>query len=385
MKLTRRKFLVRGGLGLSAAALSVCGCTVKASKQAVNTMSNYPMPNYRSTGVKLIENSTPKADSFYIPAEWEPHEFTIMAFPPAQNWVDYGLNRARHEWATVANTINEFEPVLMAIDPDDFEVAKRLLSGSIELVEIPVNDGWSRDSGPIFLVNGNGERRVAGFTFNGWGAKFPPYDDDALLKARLCEYLDVEMYEIDLVLEGGGIVFDGEGTVMTTEQCLLHPNRNPGMTKSDVEAYFSDYLGASKTIWLDRGLEPDPITDGHVDGICAYAAPGVVLLHTTDDRNDPNYEICKDAKRRLQNTTDARGRSLEVIDIPLGERVAHIGFYIVNGGVIVPLAGDREQDDEPLAILRDVFPDREVVGVSGQTLAEGGGSVHCITQQVPKV
>ncbi|MBO9999099.1 MAG: agmatine deiminase family protein [Cyanobacteria bacterium SID2] len=343
------------------------------------------MPNYRSTGVKLIENSTPKADSFYIPAEWEPHEFTIMAFPPAQNWVDYGLNRARHEWATVANTINEFEPVLMAIDPDDFEVAKRLLSGSIELVEIPVNDGWSRDSGPIFLVNGNGERRVAGFTFNGWGAKFPPYDDDALLKARLCEYLDVEMYEIDLVLEGGGIVFDGEGTVMTTEQCLLHPNRNPGMTKSDVEAYFSDYLGASKTIWLDRGLEPDPITDGHVDGICAYAAPGVVLLHTTDDRNDPNYEICKDAKRRLQNTTDARGRSLEVIDIPLGERVAHIGFYIVNGGVIVPLAGDREQDDEPLAILRDVFPDREVVGVSGQTLAEGGGSVHCITQQVPKV
>ena len=182
----------------------------------------------RAQGVKLIANSTPAEDGFYFPAEWEKHESTIMAFPPPQNWkvLEIPLRDVYEQWADVANTISEYEPVLMAVRPQEKKIAKRVLSKAIELFEVPLNDGWSRDSGPVFVVNGNGDRRVAGFTFNGWGAKFPPYADDALLKARLCKQLDVAMYPIDAVLEGGAIAVDGEGTLITTEQCLLNKNRN---------------------------------------------------------------------------------------------------------------------------------------------------------------
>ncbi|NEO87710.1 MAG: agmatine deiminase family protein [Spirulina sp. SIO3F2] len=342
------------------------------------------MPNYTPTGVRLL-GSTPRQDGFYFPAEDAVHEYTIMAFVPAQNWADNGLWDAQEEWAATANAVSEFEPVLMVVDPSDRAAARQLLSSDIEQIEFPLNDGWSRDTGPIVLVNpATRERRIAGFTFNGWGAKFPPYNDDALLKAYLGAELGWGMYAIDLIMEGGGIIHDGEGTIITTEQCLLHRNRNPGWTKADVEAVFRDYLGAEKTIWLGKGLVPDPVTDGHVDGIAAYVEPGVVLLYTTDDRSDPNYAICQDAKARLSRATDAQGRRFEIVEMPLGS-VVHMGFYLVNGGVIVPIAEDPDEDDEPLAILQEVFPEREVVGVPGVVLAEGGGSVHCITQQVPRV
>ncbi|MBE9032221.1 agmatine deiminase family protein [filamentous cyanobacterium LEGE 11480] len=382
---SRRRFLQYGSW--TAASLAVgAGChggetpIQRGETQAQQRPDN--QPDYKSTGVEL-RTSTPKQDGFYFPAEWQPHAATIMAFPPAQNWQGYGLSNARQEWADTANTISEFEPVMMAIDPADTKIAQQLLSRKIELLEYPLNDGWSRDSGPMILVNGQGDRRVAGFTFNGWGEKLPPYADDAMLKAHLAKQLDLTMYPIPLVMEGGGVILDGEGTVITTEQCLLHPNRNPGISKVQVEQYFADYLGATKTIWLGQGLTPDPITDGHVDGIAAYAAPGVVLLHTTDDPSDPNYAICRDAQQRLSGAKDAKGRKLKIITMPLGEKALHMGFYIANGCVVVPIANDPAEDDAPLAILRETFGDRQVIGVSGVTLAQGGGSVHCITQQVP--
>jgi len=361
--------------------------SLHAQEKTMPTMLD-SMPDYSSTGAKLIQGSTPKADGFYYPAEWEKHDFSIMVMPPPQNWRNYGipLDDVRSQWADVANELAEYEHVLMVVRPEDRAKAKRLLSGDIELVEFAANDGWSRDSGPMFVVDGKGNRRVAGFTFNGWGAKFPPYADDGLLKARLCKHLDTPMYPIDFVLEGGAVTVDGEGTLITTQQCLLHKSRNTKHDKTAVETILNDALGTKKVVWLGKGLAPDPVTDGHVDGICAFVGPASVMLHTTDDRSDVNYPICQDAKRRLQQATDANGQKLEIIEVPLDGDVSYLNFYIANGTILVPVTGDKAQDDRPMGVMKEVFGDEyEVIGVDSNVLGEGGGGIHCITQQVPKV
>lgn len=376
----RREFLIQSTTTLAVAA--AVSPALNADEPDITRM-----PDYKPTGVKLLSNSTPANDGFYFPAEWENHESTIMVMPPPQNWKGYGipLVDVRVQWADVANKLSGYEPILMVIDPREKRYAKRLLSREIELIEFPVNDGWSRDSGPMFVVNGKGERRVAGFTFNGWGAKFPPYKDDALLKARLCEHLGVPMYPIDLCLEGGAVAVDGEGTVLTTEQCLLNKNRNSAVDRKAIERQLNAALGTKKVIWLGKGLEPDPVTDGHIDGIAAFAKPGSVLLHTTDDRNDANFKICQDAKARLKKSTDAMGRQLEVIEVPLDGDVSYMNFYIANGCILVPITTDPKQDQRPMGILREVFGDYDVIGIDSTVLGEGGGGIHCITQQVPAV
>jgi len=376
----RREFLIQSVLA-TAGALG----GARTSNAQDNDMTK--MPDYSLTGAKLISGSTPVADGFHYPAEWEKHEFTIMVMPPPQNWKGYGLplRDVRGQWADVANKLSEYEPVLMVVDPSEKRYATRLLNKEIERIEFPVNDGWSRDSGPMFVVNGQGERRVAGFTFNGWGAKFPPYADDALLKARLCKHLDVPMYAIDLCLEGGAVAVDGAGTVITTEQCLLNSNRNATPNRANIQNVLNESLGTRKVIWLGKGLEPDPVTDGHVDGLAAFAEPGAVLLHTTDDRSDRNYRICQDAKKRLQQATDAQGHRLEVIEVPLDGDVSYMNFYIANGCILVPITKDQRQDARPMGVLREVFDDYDVIGIDSTVLGEGGGGIHCITQQVPSI
>lgn len=385
-KFSRRDALsFAASLGLTA----LTGCSRNGASSPTHTTTNpehSTMPDYASTGAELIVSSKPKTDGFYQPAEWQPHECTIMMLPPPQNWTPIGMpmRDVREQWAAVANTIADFEPVVMVVRPEDRKHAKKLLSKEIELIEFPLNDGWSRDSGPVFVVNDKGERRIAGFRFNGWGGKMEPFDNDALIKGHLASHFETPMYPIDFVLEGGAVAVDGEGTLITTEQCLLNDNRNT-QSREEVERLLNDTLVTEKVIWLGKGLEPDPITDGHVDGIAAFAGPGRVLLHTTEFKDDPNYEICRDAKRRLEAATDAAGRKLEVVELPLtSETVTHMNFYIGNGFVLVPTAGRKREDKEPMGILRDVFPDHKVIGVDGTVLGEGGGGIHCITQQVPR-
>lgn len=343
--------------------------------------------DYTSTGATLI-NHPPVKEGYYFPAEWQHHERTLMQFLPEQNWVGYPIRPVRKEWAGVANAVSEFEPVTMVVEPDARarSQAKEMLSTQIELIEYPMNDGWARDTGPIILVNGTKERRVAGFGFNGWGEKFWPYRDDSLLKGHLAKYFNMPLHPHDLIIEGGGVHVDGEGTLLTTEQCLLHKNRNPGWTKAGIEAALKDYLGIKKVIWLPKGLVPDPITDGHIDGMAAFAAPGVVLLHTTTESSDPNYQITEAARKILQETPDAKGRKIEIIELPLTSwDVLHMNFYICNGGIIVPVANKSGEDDRPLGILREAFPKHKIVPVTGREMAGGGGGVHCITQQMPAV
>lgn len=341
--------------------------------------------DYSGTGVGIVPGA-PAADGYRMPAEWERHERTIMAFPTAPNWRRRMLPRARAEWVGVARAIAQFEPVTMIAEPADADVARELCGDDIEILELPIDSGWSRDTGPIFLLDGKGNRRAAGFTFNAWGGKFPNVAKDRLVKAHACQQLDVGMYAAPLVLEGGAITVDGQGTLIAVEESVVNDNRNPGVTRAGVEKILADYLGVKKVIWLARGIQPDPITDGHVDGICVFVRPGVVMLQTTDDPEDENFAICRDARKRLAAAKDARGRRLKVIELPMtADEILHVNYYICNGGVIVPVTGDDEQDRVPLGVIRKAFPKHRVVPVVATTIARGGGGIHCITQQVPAI
>jgi len=321
-----------------------------------------------------------------MPAEWAPHERTLMCWPARESMWEERFAQAQADHAEVANAIAAFEPVLMAADPRHGAEARRLCGENVEVVEIPLDDSWARDSGPIFVTGDGGERTGVQFGFNGWGEKFVPYDDDARFATRVLELLGDERRDAThLVLEGGSITVDGEGTLITTEQCLLEEHRNPQLAREEIEAELRAQLGAERVIWLGLGLVEDHDTDGHVDNICAFVAPGRVVLQTVTEEANPNYAPIQDNLRRL------RDAGLEVVELPWlpyveGEQpptvVPYTNFYICNGGLIVPVRGE-ETDADALALLESLYPGREAVPVAGETLALGGGGVHCITQQVP--
>jgi agmatine deiminase len=323
--------------------------------------------------------------SLRMPAEWAPHERTIMCWPARESMWQERFAQAQADHAEVANAIAAFEPVLMAADPRGVAEARRLCGDRVDVVEIPLDDSWARDSGPIFVVS-DGRRRGVDFGFNAWGEKFLPFADDAEYARRVLEHLGEERRDArDLVLEGGSIAVDGEGTLITTEQCLLEEHRNPRLTREEIEAELRAQLGVERVIWLGLGLVEDDDTDGHVDNICAFVEPGRVVLQTVADEANPNFAPSQENLRRL------RDAGLDVVELPWlpyvdGEQpptvVPYTNFYICNGGLIVPTRGE-ETDAEALALLESLYPGREAVAVAGETLALGGGGVHCITQQVP--
>ncbi|MFE2727472.1 agmatine/peptidylarginine deiminase [Kitasatospora sp. NPDC059327] len=329
--------------------------------------------------------------SFRMPAEWTEHEGCLMAWPTrAELWGD-ALDEARREYAGVARAISAFEPVTMVACPGQGEEARALCGEGVEVVELPIDDSWFRDSGPIFVLGPGGERAGVDFRFNAWGGKHHPFDTDDRIAGALLERLGVERIDSRMILEGGAITVDGEGTLITTEQCLLHPNRNPGMSKAEIEAELVAKLGVSTVIWLPYGGLLDTETDGHVDGVCAFVAPGKVIVQLPSDPGHPDYERMRANRAVLEAAVDAKGRKLEIIDLPQSAfvdvegkdtEVGYLNFYIANGGVVVPVA-DVPQDEEVLAVIAAALPGRKVVGVRSRVIAYGGGGVHCITQQVP--
>jgi agmatine deiminase len=295
------------------------------------------------------------------------------------------LAQARADYAAVANAIAEFEPVTMIANPGaDAAQARAACSGSVEVVELPLDDSWLRDCGPIYAYDEDGQRIAVHFRFNAWGEKFTPWDRDAAVGGLVAESLGDEVLEASIVLEGGSILSDGGGTLLSTEECLLNPNRNPSLSREQIEDALRRYLGAQWIVWLGRGLVEDRDTDGHVDLIAAFTRPGQALLQTVPQDN-VNFERCEENRARLQ------AADIDVIELPflpyasvVGETVAagYLNLYVCNGAVIVPAAG-ADTDSEARSIIARAYPDREVVLVPGAVLAYGGGGPHCITQQVP--
>jgi agmatine deiminase len=326
-----------------------------------------------------------------MPAEWEPHDACLMAWPTREILWDRYFERAKQEYAATANAISEFEPVKMVTNPDQSEEARRSCGSGVEILEIPIDDSWVRDSGPIFCLGADGQRRGVDFVFNSWGERFKPFDRDSAMSAEILALLGLDRASSPMVFEGGGITVDGEGTAITTEQCLLNTNRNPGMSRNEIEYELHRTLGIEELIWLPWGQAEDAHTDGHVDGACTYVRPGVVLAQTCEDPKNPNYELMAANLEVLKNSEDVAGRALEVIEFPYlpyfdldGEPmvVSYVNLYIANGAVIVPLA-DHPLDEPALDLIGRAFPDREVVGVPGRIISFGGGGPHCITQQIP--
>lgn len=326
-----------------------------------------------------------------MPAEWEPHARCLMGWPARVDMWGERLAAAERDYAAVANAIADHEPVLMVARGSDAPAARAACASGVEVIELPLDDSWLRDTGPLFVRDGDGGVVGVDFAFNAWGEKFRPYEDDARLAARVLERLGIARRAVPLVLEGGAITVDGEGTLITTESVLLNPNRNPGRSREEVEALIGEALGVERVIWLSDGLLEDRDTDGHVDNVCHFLSPGRVIVQTVTDPENPNYERLTANRDRLRAATDARGRRLEVLELPIlpylldedEPTVApYLNFYLANGAVIVPVSDERT-DAEALELLADALPDRQVVPVPGATLAHGGGGVHCITQQQP--
>ena len=359
-------------------------------------------------------NSTPRADGFHMPAEWAPQTQVWMVWPErSDNW-RLGGKPAQAAHVAVAKAIARFEPVTVGVSAGQYENASAQLDmPNIRVVEISNDDAWVRDTGPTFVINDHGEVRGVDWTFNAWGGfdggLYWPWLRDDQVARKILEIERYPRYRTEgFVLEGGAIHVDGEGTLLTTEECLLNQNRNPQLSRADIEAQLRSHLGIDRVIWLPNGLFNDE-TDGHVDNFCCYVRPGEVLLAWTDDPQNPNYPRCQAAMAVLEQARDAKGRQLIVhkmpipgplyasdeecagVDLVAGSQErdpsirlagSYVNFLIVNGGIIAP-SFDDPQDAAARAILQRLFPEHRVVMVPGREILLGGGNIHCITQQQP--
>jgi agmatine deiminase len=334
----------------------------------------------------MSQTSTPEQEGFSMPAEWSPHAATLMAWPLEADYWEGRVEDARREWAGVARAVASAEPVIMVCNPVDEQSVRDHCGAGVEVLPVPIDDSWMRDAGPIFVRDDAGEVAAVSFRFNAWGERFPSWANDDAMPAAVAAHLGLRLFEAPFVLEGGSILTDGEGTLLTTEMCLLNPNRNPMMSKDEIEAGLHAYLGVDTVVWLPYGMAGDvgPVaTDGHVDGVATYLSPGRIALLVPDDPTDADHDFGYANLAALSGATDARGREIEVERlIGADGRNAYANCYVANGIVVAPMTG-AEADQRGLEQLAKLFPDREVIGVPAATIAFGGGGPHCITQQVP--
>ena len=322
-----------------------------------------------------------------MPAEFARHQRTVICWPARPEIYGTRLVEAQTAHAALANTISGYEPVMMIANPADMKTARKACAENVDVVSLEIDDAWFRDSGPNYVVE-NGELIATCWTFNGWGEKFVPFDKDATIASRWVAKAGHKMRKIDMVLEGGSINVDGAGTLITTEQCLLNPNRNPELSREQIATQLCEQLGQKQVVWLPFGLALDDDTDGHVDNVAAFIGSRDVIMQGCDDKNEADFVRC------AANIAVAKSAGLNVRVIPVlpyvvtdGVRAAvpYLNFYICNDAVIVPVCG-HDADSEMLALLGEYIPDRDIIGLEiGQILAHGGGGIHCITQQVPAI
>ena len=358
-------------------------------------------------------DSIPSQDGFRMPGEFEPHSGTYMIWPERpDNW-RLGAKPAQHVFAKVANAIGKYEPMTMVVSRNQYDNARNMLADYVKVVEMSNDDSWMRDCGATFVIDDKGNKRAIDWKFNAWGGLvdglYFPWDQDDKIAMKMAELEQVDRYRLDdFILEGGSIHVDGEGTLITTEECLLSEGRNSHLTKEEIEKVLMDTLNVQKVLWIPRGIYNDE-TNGHVDNICNFVKPGVVVLAWTDDENDPQYEISKQAYDYLSSETDAKGRKLEIhklycpapilitkqesmgvdaIDGTLprqeGDRLAasYANYYTGNGFVALPIFKDPN-DELAINLLKKLYPGRVIIPIYAREILLGGGNIHCITQQVP--
>ena len=342
---------------------------------------------------------SPKELNYYMPAEWYPHKCCWMQWPyenpnhagykAIPSWSHFDFEKGRLAWANVAKSISEFEQVKMLVHPNNITNAKNLLDSRIEIIELEIDDCWARDSGAIFLLNDKNELGGIDWEFNGWG-KFKPYDSDNKIAKFMLKNSSAAYFKNNMILEGGSIHVDGEGTLLTTEQCLLNKNRNPKLSQEEIEKNLKEFFNIKKIIWLKNGT--DEGTDGHVDNIACFIKPGKVIALSCNDKNDTFYDKINQNLEILKTSTDSQGRRLEVIELEMSykrfipnddEPSSYINFYIANNGIVMPSFKDEKADNNAKNIIQANFPDRKIITINGIDILMGGGNVHCITQQQP--
>ena len=340
---------------------------------------------------------TPLENQFYMPPEWYPHECCWMQWPTetfpsdvTPSWSHFDLDRGRIAWANVANTISQFETLKMIVHPDDQESAISLLNNNVEILELPINDAWCRDTGAIFLLNDKHELGGVDSDFNCWGYKENFELDDKIAKFMI-EKTKAKYFKNNMVLEGGSINVNGKGTMITTEQCLLNKNRNPELSKEQIEKNLNDYFGVSKIIWLKHGT--DEGTDGHVDNVACFSNSNTILTMTCSDKSDSYYDLLSENLEILKSSTDQDGNPINIIELEMSKKrlipnddepSSYINFYISNNAIILPIFGDEPADENAKKILDSQFQNRQIVCLDGRDILLGGGNIHCITQQQPR-
>lgn len=334
---------------------------------------------------------------FYMPAEWEEHEATWLAWPHNPNTWPGQLDRIPPLWVQMIQALHAQEKVHLCVKDDNMAqeakafLRKNNISQNVFLHLIPTNDAWARDHGPIF-VRKNNQMKVLDWIFNSWGKKYGPWDLDDVVPRKAAQILGLPCEIIEMVLEGGSIDVNGRGTLLTTEKCLLNENRNPHLSKEEIEKQLKRSLGVKNILWLGEGIVGDD-TDGHIDDITRFVNPTTVVTAIEEDPTDENYKPLQDNLRRLRSMKDQDGNPLDVLTLPMPGPVyyedqrlpaSYANFYIANGVVLVPTYR-HENDEKALSVLRRVFPTRTVVGIDCTDLVWGLGAIHCVTQQQPKI
>ena len=332
-----------------------------------------------------------------MPAEWHPHECCWMQWPTeffpinaTSSWSHFDLDKGRLAWANVANAISRFEKLKMIVHPNDYKSALNLLDKNIEILQTPIDDAWCRDTGAIFLLNEKNQLGGVDSDFNCWGYKENFEQDDKVAKFMINE-ANATYFKNDMVLEGGSIHVNGQGTLITTEQCLLHENRNPHLSKDDIENNLKNFFGVTKIIWLKHGT--DEGTNGHIDNVACFSDEGSILAMTCSDKQDTYYDLLSENLEILKTSVDQDNKPLNIVELEMSKKrlipdddepSSYINFYIANDAVIFPIFGDDVADQNAMKIIKSQFPNRQIVCLDGHDILMGGGNIHCITQQQPK-
>ena len=344
--------------------------------------------------------ATPKKSGYHFPAEWHSHRATWLSWPHKEASWPGKLDSVYAPYSQFIKEVAAGEQVCINVIDDDMEAAAtvHLEAAGVNMANIqffhhPTNDAWCRDHGPAFVINpGSGKKAIIDWGYNAWGGKYPPYEQDDVIPTLVGKALDLPVFHPGIVMEGGAVDFNGQGTVLTTEACLLNPNRNPHLSKAEIEEYLSEYYGVTQVLWLGDGIVGDD-TDGHIDDITRFVNADTVVTVVEEDPADENYDLLQENLKRLRGMRLEDGRPLNIIELPMPKPVvyddqrlpaSYANFYIANAAVVVPTYRDEKNDQRALDILSKCFPDRKVVGIDSTDIIWGLGSWHCLSQQEPQ-